>query len=80
MKVVFGGGVDGQVQAEAEQVALTAGQPVGQLPGVVGGGLGIGVVELAAARARPAAGLQPGALPAQPRGGHRGRDRLDVQA
>ena len=55
---------DGQVQAEPEQVALAAGEPVGQLPGVVSGGLGIGVVELTAARARPAAGLEPGALAA----------------
>ena len=57
-QVVFGGGVDGQVQAEAEQVALAAGEPVGQLAGVVSGGLGIGVVELAAAR-RPPGGRIP---------------------
>ena len=78
-QLVLGAGVDGQVQAEAEQLALAAGQPVGQVAGVVGGGLGVRVVQLAAVRAGAAAGFQAGALAAQPGGGHRGRDRLDVQ-
>ncbi|HEY7142869.1 MAG TPA: hypothetical protein VH637_01360, partial [Streptosporangiaceae bacterium] len=38
-----------------------------------------GVVELAAAGAGAAPGFQPGALAAQPGGGDRGRDGLDVQ-
>ena len=60
-------------------MALAAGEPVGQLAGVIGGGLGAGVIELAAAGARAAARFQPGTLAAQPRGGDRGRDRVDVQ-
>ena len=71
--------MDGEVQAEAEQLALAAGEPVRQVAGVVGGGLGVGVIELAAVGAGAAPGFQPGALAAQPRGGHGHRDRLDVQ-
>ena len=78
-QVVLGAGVDGQVQAEAEQLALAAGQPVGQVAGVVGGGLGVRVVQLAPVGAGAAAGFQAGALAAQPGGGDRDRDRLDVQ-
>ena len=71
--------MDGQVQAEPEQLALAPGQPVRQVAGVGGGGLDIRVVQPAPVRAGVAAGLQPGALAAQPRGGHLHRDRLDVQ-
>src|SRR5258708_6171755 len=42
---VLAGGVDGQVQAGAEQAALAAGDTVGQLPRVLGGGLGLRVGE-----------------------------------
>ena len=79
-EVVFGGGVDGQVQAEAEQLALAAGEPVGEVAGVGRGGFGVRVVELAAVGAGAAPRFQPGPLAAQPGGGGRGRgDRLDVQ-
>ena len=78
-QVLLRAGVDGQVQAEPEQLALAPGQPVGQVAGVVGGGLGVGVIELPAVGAGAAAGFQPGALAAQPGGGDRDRDRLDVQ-
>ena len=71
--------MDGQVQAEAEQLALAPGQPVRQLAGVVGGGLGVGVIELPPVGAGAAAGFQPGTLAAQPGGGDRDRDRLDMQ-
>ena len=71
--------MDGQVQAEAEQLALAPGQPVGQVAGVVGGGLGVRVVQLPPVDAGAAAGFQAGALAAQPGGGDRDRDRLDVQ-
>ena len=78
-QVVFAAGVDGQVQAEAEQLPLAAGEPVRQVPGVVCGGLGVRVVELAAVRAGAAPGFQPGPLAAQPVR-RRGRgDRVDVQ-
>ena len=78
-QVLLAAGVDGQVQAEPEQLALAPGQPVGQVAGVVGGGLGVGVIELAPVGAGAAPGFQPGALAAQPGGGDRDRDRLDVQ-
>jgi len=47
--------VDGEVQAEAEQLALAPGEPVGQVAGVAGGGLGIRVVQLPPAGAGAAA-------------------------
>ena len=72
-------GVDGQVQAEPEQLALAPGQPVGQLAGVVRGGLGVRVVQLAPVGAGAASRFEAGALAAQPGGGDRDRDRLDVQ-
>ena len=53
-------GVDGQVQAEAEQLALAAGQPVGQVAGVAGGGLGVGVIELAPVSGRSRARIPGG--------------------
>ena len=78
-QVLLAAGVDGQVQAEAEQLALAPGQPVGKVAGVVGGGLGVRVVQLPPVGAGAAAGFQAGALAAQPGGGDRDRDRLDVQ-
>jgi hypothetical protein len=59
--------VDREVQAEAEQLALAPGEPVRQITGVAGGGLGAGVIELAAVGAGAAPRFQPGALAAQPR-------------
>ena len=73
------GGVDGQVQAEAEQLPLAAGQPVRQVPGVPRGGLGVRVIELAAVRAGAAPRFQPGPLPAQPVRCRGRGDRVDVQ-
>ena len=73
------GGVDGEVQPEAEQLALAAGDPGGQVVGVLGGGLDLRVEQPAVVGGVPAAGFQPGQLPLQPvRGGDR-VDRLDVQ-
>ena len=71
--------VHGQVQAQPEQLALAAGDLVGQRAGVFGGGLGGRVVQPALPGPGAAGGFQPGALPPQPVRGHRGRDRLDVQ-
>ena len=73
-------GPDGEVQAGAEQVPFAAGDPVGQVAGVVGGGLGVRVVQPAPGVVAAPGRFQPGALGAQPSGGHRRRDRLDVQA
>ena len=78
-EVLLAAGVDGQVQAEPEQLALAPGQPVGQVAGVVGGGLAVRVVQLAPVGAGAAPRFQAGALAAQPGGGDRDRDRLDVQ-
>ena len=78
-EVVFAGGVDGEVQAEAEQLALAAGEPVRQVAGVARGGLGVRVIELAAVRAGAAPRFQPGPLPAQPVGCRGRGDRVDVQ-
>ena len=71
--------VHGQVQAQPEQLALAAGDLVGQRAGVLGGGLGLRVVQPALPGPGAAAGLQPGTLAPQPVRRHRGRDRLDVQ-
>ena len=71
--------VHGQVQAQPEQLALTAGDLVGQRAGVLGGGLGLRVIQPPVPGPGAAGGLQPGALPAQPVRGDRRGDRLDVQ-
>jgi len=73
-------GVDSQVQAGAEQAAFAAGDPVGQLPRVLGGGLGVGVIQAAPLEAGAAARFEAGTLLAELRGGDRRRHRLDVQA
>ena len=69
-ELVLGAGVDGQVQAEAEQLALAPGQPVGQVAGVVGGGLGVRVVEPA-----PVGAVRGGRIPGGRAGGAAGRRR-----
>ena len=71
--------MDGQVQAEAEQLALAAGEPVGQLAGVTRGRFGVRVVELPAVGAGAAPRFQPGPLAAQPVRRRRWGDRVDVQ-
>ena len=71
--------MDGQVEAEAEQLALAAGEPVGQLAGVTRGGLGVWVVELAAVRGGAAPRFQAGPLAAQPVGCRGRGDWVDVQ-
>jgi hypothetical protein len=75
---LFRGGVDGQVEPGAEQAAVAAGDPVGQVAGVVGGGFGVGIVQAALSGVVAAARFEPGALLAQLGGGHGGRDWLDV--
>ena len=71
--------MDGEVEAEAEQPALAAGEPVRQLAGIGRGGFGVGVVELAAVGAGAAPRFQPGPLAAQPVRRRRRGDRFDVQ-
>ena len=71
--------MDGEVQAEAEQPALAAGEPVRQVPGICCGGFGVRVIELAVVRAGAAPRFQPGPLPAQPVSCRGRGDRVDVQ-
>ena len=73
------GGVDGQVEAEAEQLALAAGEPVGQLAGITRGGFSVWVIELPAVRAGAAPRFQAGPLAAQPVGCRGWGDWVDVQ-
>jgi hypothetical protein len=73
------GGVDRDVQPEAEQFALAAGHPGGQVVGVLGGRLHLWVEQSAVVGGVPAAAFQLGQLSLQPaRGGDR-VGRLDVQ-
>jgi hypothetical protein len=55
-----------QVQAQPEQLALRAGDLVGQRPGVLGGGLGGRVIQPPPPGPGAAGGFQPGALAPQP--------------
>ena len=81
-QLVFAAGVDGEVQAEAEQLPLTARQPVRQFPRVLCGGFGGRVIELAAVRPGPAPGLDGPAGGAAARRDGRGDGSMsgDVEA
>jgi hypothetical protein len=70
--------VHAQVQADAEQLGLAAGDPVGQFGGIIGGGLGDRVTQPAFFGIGASVGLQPRALLAQPGGGDLGGKRVDV--
>ena len=60
--------------------ARAAGEPVGEVGGVVGGGLDVrGRTSFPALGVGAAGGLEPGALGAQPGGGGGGGQRVDVQ-
>ncbi len=71
-------GPDRQVQTGPEQPALAAGELAGQVRGVVGGGFGLEVDQAALVGVQAAGGFEPGELAAQPLGGDRCGDRLDV--
>ena len=75
---LLAGGVDGEVEADPEQLLLAPGQAGGQLPGVVGGHLDVGIDQAALGGVGPAARFEAGQLAAQPVGGDVGRDGLDV--
>jgi hypothetical protein len=64
--------------AGAEQSGGAAGDPVGQVGGVFGGGVGGRVAEAALVEVQAARRFQPGPLGAKFRRGGRGGDRLDV--
>ncbi len=72
-------GVDGEVEPDPEQLLLAPGQPGGQLPGVLGGDLDVGIAQASFGGIGPATGFEPGQLAAEAVGGDVGRDRLDVQ-
>ncbi len=71
--------LDGEVEPGAEEAALAAHEPVGEVVGVLGRGGDRKVVEAAALGLEPPGRLEAGALAAQARGGELGRERLDVQ-
>jgi hypothetical protein len=75
---VLGCGGDGQVEASAEEAALTAREPACELVRVFGGGGDAEVGEAAAFQFEPAGGLEAGALFLLPLCGELGRDWLDV--
>ena len=60
------GGADGEVDAQAEQARLAAGDPPGQFGGVVGGGFQERIVQAAFRRALTARRLEPAPLSTQP--------------
>ena len=71
-------GVDGEVEADPEQLLLAPGQAGGQLAGVLGGDLDVGIAEASFGGIGAAARFEAGQLAAQPVGGDVGRDGLDV--
>ena len=79
VQLLAAAGADGEVEAASEEAALAAGEPGGQLLGVLGRRGDSRVGQQPALALEPARRLEPRALAAQPLGGERGRDRLDVQ-
>jgi len=77
--LAVGVAADRDVQADRVQATLAAGQAAGQLVGVLGGGLHLQVGQPAAVVVQAAGGFQPAELAAQPLGGHRRGDGVDVQ-
>jgi len=78
LQCLFGAGMDGQVQPDAEQLLLATGQAGGQVPGILGCHLDVGVTEASFGGVGPPARFEAGQLAAESFGGDVGRDRLDV--
>src|SRR5439155_5362873 len=72
-------GAHREVEAAAKEAALAAGQPCGELVGVLGCRGDGRIRELAAVALEPPRRFEPGALAAQAVGRERRRQRLDVQ-
>ena len=72
-------GVDGEVEADPEELLLAPGEAGGQLAGVLGRHLDLGVGKATPGGVGAPARLQACQLAAQPFGGDGGRDGLDVQ-
>ena len=79
VELVFCVGADGEVEAGAEEAAFAAGEPVGELVGVFGGGGDAEVGEAAAFGLDPPRRLEAGALLLEALRGELGRERLDVE-
>ena len=71
-------GMDGEDEADPEQLLLAPGEACGELPGVFGGDLDVGIGEPPLGRIRAPARLQAGELAPEALGGHLGGDRLYV--
>src|SRR5699024_3203682 len=54
-----GGGVHGQVDRDLKQLRLAASDPVGEIGGVVGGGIGQRVTQAPGVGVEPSAGFEP---------------------
>ena len=78
LEVGFAAGVDSEVEADSEQALLASGQAGGQIAGVLGGYLDVGVGEAAFGGIGPTPRLQAGELAAQSVGRDVGGDRVDV--
>ena len=74
----LGAGVDGEVEADPEQLLLAPGQAGGEVAGVLGGDLDVGVAQASLGRVGPAPRFEAGQLAAQAVGGDVGGDGLDV--
>jgi len=73
------GGVHGEVEPEAEQLAFAAGEASGEVAGVGGGDVGLGVGEASLGGVEAPGRLQPGELAAQPVRRDLVGHRVDVQ-
>ena len=71
-------GVDGEIEPDPEQLLLAAGEAGGELTGIGGGDLDVGVDQPPFGGVGPPARFEAGHLSAQPVRGHTGRDRLDL--
>jgi len=77
-ELVGGHRVHRQIQPDPEQPGLAAGEPVGEVGGVLGGSVGNRVTEASLVRVETPGRFQAGALAAQPAGGIRGGHGFDV--
>ena len=78
LQLLFGAGVHGEVEADPEQLLLAPGQAGGEVAGVLGGDLDLGIAQASLGRVRSAPRFEAGQLAAQAFGGDVGGDGLDV--
>ena len=78
VQLVAGGRVHGEGDGDRVEVGFGAGDPVGQVVGVLGGGLHVRVEQAAVLDDRAPPGFEPAELAVQPGGRDLRVDRLDV--